>query len=512
MPALQSPKEAVESGLRLFQAGDTQGALQLFLRARQLNPTDDEMRAALYNSACAYTKLRQWQEATNAVIQAVNDYDLRLVVALKDDDLAPLRERREWTKALAEVGACWHEGTACADYHHRASARRPLGHRPSPHASHDPPWPTDVLHWLQMRGGITDTTYTKLRAEAKAPFRLTRIIFVGGLVLGAGVGLLIITTRLVAALTGAWGCNNHLDLFHCVGPSQGQQSILVSWQRCPQCRHQRASCLSHAPPHPPHHPPPSHRPPPTCALPGGEGAPDLGDSLQNFGINLAALLGLGYLVSRDLAAERKDQEVILREEALGELEVLVGGRALPLAAFRGTARPVVLAGSRGQLQRALAASEPYYGLLRERGVCLVPVELSDDDPADRLRKLKQELGGASRGEAGGGQAAATKGFGAGASSSSGSSGSDEAAAPAAGGVSKKDRKWRLEPTSLGEWQRWAEVQQKAAGARNDCIYAQVQLDGTVRASGVGTPPWQKFCDDIPELSSVRTKLTDGVGL
>lgn len=41
---------------------------------------------------------------------------------------------------------------------------------------------------------------------------------------------------------------------------------------------------------------------------------------------------------------------------------------------------------------------------------------------------------------------------------------------------------------------------------------QVQLDGTVRTSGVGAPAWQQLVDDLPELGSVRTKLTDGVGL
>ena len=39
--------------------------------------------------------------------------------------------------------------------------------------------------------------------------------------------------------------------------------------------------------------------------------------------------------------------------------------------------------------------------------------------------------------------------------------------------------------------------------------AQVQLDGTVRASGVGIPPWKQFVADLPELGSMRTKLSDG---
>jgi len=49
----------------------------------KLDPSDDEARAALYNSACCYTKLKQWQLAVDATVSAVNDYDLKLSVAVK---------------------------------------------------------------------------------------------------------------------------------------------------------------------------------------------------------------------------------------------------------------------------------------------------------------------------------------------------------------------------------------------------------------------------------------------
>ena len=49
----------------------------------QLQPSDDEARAALYNSACCYTKQKRWQPAVDAVVSAVNDYDLKLSVAVK---------------------------------------------------------------------------------------------------------------------------------------------------------------------------------------------------------------------------------------------------------------------------------------------------------------------------------------------------------------------------------------------------------------------------------------------
>jgi hypothetical protein len=41
------------------------------------------------------------------------------------------------------------------------------------------------------------------RAEARAPFRLARLFFFGGLGGGAGVGLVVIAGRLVSALRGA---------------------------------------------------------------------------------------------------------------------------------------------------------------------------------------------------------------------------------------------------------------------------------------------------------------------
>lgn len=53
-------------------------------------------------------------------------------------------------------------------------------------------------------GGIKEQQYVRLRSEAKAPFRLPRIVFLGGLAVGAAIGLFIITGRLVAATQGAW--------------------------------------------------------------------------------------------------------------------------------------------------------------------------------------------------------------------------------------------------------------------------------------------------------------------
>lgn len=64
---------------------------------------------------------------------------------------------------------------------------------------------------------------------------------------------------------------------------------------------------------------------------------------------------------------------------------------MPLSLFRGSTRPVIVAGSKGQVARALTAAEPYIEQLRERGVSVVPIIMNDDDPQERLRRLKLEL-------------------------------------------------------------------------------------------------------------------------
>lgn len=115
-------------------------------------PNSDEARAATYNLACAYTKLKRWQEAADMVRSAVNDHDLKLIVAMKDDDLAPLRERREFQDAL-----------------------------------------------FQLRGYVSKDQMVNMRSESKAPFRFARLAIFGSLLAGAGLGLIVITGRLLAA-------------------------------------------------------------------------------------------------------------------------------------------------------------------------------------------------------------------------------------------------------------------------------------------------------------------------
>lgn len=78
-------------------------------------------------------------------------------------------------------------------------------------------------------------------------------------------------------------------------------------------------------------------------------------------------------------------------------------------------------------------------------------------------------------------------------------------------VSKEDKKWQLEAFDTAEWIEWLDEQKKQAGVKGEHVFVQIQLDGTVRSSGLGSPPWEKFLDDLAPLDDIRTRFTDGLG-
>lgn len=78
-------------------------------------------------------------------------------------------------------------------------------------------------------------------------------------------------------------------------------------------------------------------------------------------------------------------------------------------------------------------------------------------------------------------------------------------------VSNQDKRWQLEAHEPAEWLEWVEVQKKTANVKGDNVFVQIQLDGTVRSSGVGSPPWKRFMGDLAPLDDIRTKFTDGLG-
>ena len=55
--------------------------------------------------------------------------------------------------------------------------------------------------------------------------------------------------------------------------------------------------------------------------PGGEGAPDLTETLKNLVINAGAVAALSFLLARDLQSGGRDKRNIERAESLSRLQV-----------------------------------------------------------------------------------------------------------------------------------------------------------------------------------------------
>lgn len=79
-------------------------------------------------------------------------------------------------------------------------------------------------------------------------------------------------------------------------------------------------------------------------------------------------------------------------DLLAVLKVKVGSdRVVPVAKFRGSTRPVLIAGSKGQISRTLQAAKPFISELRLRGVSVIPLESDAADFTQTLKSLKQEF-------------------------------------------------------------------------------------------------------------------------
>lgn len=380
MPKPTNAATAINRGLIAFTNKDYDKAKFLFEEAIANATNDTEMRAGLYNLACAKAKLGEYDEACQSLLRAVNEYKLKIDVALGDEDLASLRETRQFDELQAEL----------------------------------------------VGGGGSEEMNIKLRNEAKNPFRFARLTILGGLGAGAGIGLLIILSRLIIRLTS---------------PSSNI---------------------------------------------------DLDETIKNLAINSTALFAIGYVLKLDLEKRDKEIERLKKEDDIGRLLVNLGSsRVVPLSRLRQSTRPVLVVGPESYVKEVMKNAEKWKTEFRRRGVVFVPFirrfgsEISSSKgfaTTSTAMKLRQQLKdeGLISGESGDG----------------------------GGMVAPSEKRWRCEPVGESDWEAWT----NAMLIENDMyestsLYAQIQLDGSVRTSGGGIPPFRQWLDDIPELDDVRTKLT-----
>lgn len=198
---------------------------------------------------------------------------------------------------------------------------------------------------------------------------------------------------------------------------------------------------------------------------GAPAAPPVAKSSQNFGIDLAALLLMGFLYKREEEGRQKQMSRISREERLGNLRVeLVSGKVTSLSKLRGFARVVIAAGPAADVRASIEAAEPFKAALLERGVVFVPYATDGGELP-----------------------------------------------PVPTPIQDMDKRWRAEPLYANEWKAWLDDQLgQAKLSKGTNVYVSLRIDGRVRASGKGTPPWEILAASLPPVEGFFAGFLDGM--
>jgi len=206
------------------------------------------------------------------------------------------------------------------------------------------------------------------------------------------------------------------------------------------------------------------------ALAGAPNAKSLTDAFQDILINTTALGVCGYLLRGDLQAREKQMARLMREDQLGMCQVeLSNSKVLRLGQLRGSARPVIVVGTKSQVAGALQQAEKFREALEERGVLIIAIPMYDSSVEEEEDALDiPEL-------------------------------------------TEKDLRWRAMPVRKQEWKTWFDEQAAASGkSAEQGLYVGLRLDGRVRASGRGCPPWDAFAAQLPPTDGFFGEFLDGM--
>ncbi|XP_055813071.1 protein LOW PSII ACCUMULATION 1, chloroplastic [Solanum dulcamara] len=245
----------------------------------------------------------------------------------------------------------------------------------------------------------------KIRSEVLSPFRSVRMFFYLAFIASAGLGGLIASTRLIAALANS---------------SRGAE------------------------------------------------VPEI---LKGLGIDLCAVSIFAFLYFRENKAKNAQVAKLAREENLSNLKLRVDEKKIvPVSAFRGIARLVILAGPSAFISECFKLSAPFTEGLLERGVLVVPFAIDGISPSFEFEE-NEELEK----------------------------------------ISRRKRLWQLAPIYAPEWTKWIDEQKKLASVSPESpVYLSLRLDGRVRGSGVGCPSWNAFVVQLPPVKGIWSGLLDGM--
>lgn len=226
------------------------------------------------------------------------------------------------------------------------------------------------------------------------------------------------------------------------------------------------------------------------AVRGGDGAPDLLETAGNAAINIGGIVVLVALYFWENKKEEKQITQISRNETLSRLPVrLSTNRIIELVQLRDITRPMILAGSKASVTRALQRAERYRTELLKRGVLLIPVIFG----ASQKDQTKPRGFGARR-----------------AAASVPSVGGDfekRTESIAAKSRLKSEVRFKADIVSPEQWESWIRDQQESEGVTpGEDVYIILRLDGRVRRSGIGMPNWNDILQELPRLEDLMSKL------
>lgn len=200
---------------------------------------------------------------------------------------------------------------------------------------------------------------------------------------------------------------------------------------------------------------------------------EIPNTLKSLGIDVAAVSIFAFLYSRESKTKNAQIARLAREESLSNLKVRVDEkRIIPVSSLRGFARLVILAGPHSFIEKSFELSQPFTEQLLERGVLVVSLSTDGEPP-----KLEFD---------------------------------DDEVEDEKDKIAKRRRLWQLSPVILSDWTEWLDEQKKLANVSSDSpVYMSLRMDGRVRGSGVGYPPWNAFVAQLPPVKGMWSGLFDG---
>ncbi|XP_044491291.1 protein LOW PSII ACCUMULATION 1, chloroplastic [Mangifera indica] len=209
-----------------------------------------------------------------------------------------------------------------------------------------------------------------------------------------------------------------------------------------------------------------------AALTNSARAAEVPEIAKGLGIDVGAVSLFAFLYYRENKARNAQLAKLTREESLSKLKLRVDeNRIISVNALRGIARLVICAGPASFITESFKLSEPFTQSLLDRGVLVVSFATDGNLPSFEFVESEE-----------------MKDI-----------------------TSKRKRLWQLTPVYVSEWSKWLDEQKKLAGISPESpVYLSLRLDGRVRGSGVGYPPWNAFVAQLPPVKGMWTGLLDGM--